>query len=80
MNNAPDCYGRMFPSIAAMEHNKPVSGNVFGYQVQLPGIAVTRRGTTVNADAWRQCVACPEFESCYRLSTGRLLMEMAVRP
>ena len=80
MKNEPECYGKMFPSVISLAHDEPVAGKVFGYQIDRPGIAVTRRATTINREAWRHCLECPDFDGCYRLSAGTTLMEIAVRP
>ena len=79
MKNEPDCYGRLFPPLISLAHNEIVTGKVFGYRVEHPGIAVTRRAVTTNREAWRHCLECPDFDGCYRLSAGTALMEMAVR-
>jgi hypothetical protein len=79
MKNEPECYGKMFPSVISLAHNERVAGMVFGYQIDHPGIAVTRRAVTTNRGAWRQCLECPDFDACYRLSAGTALMEIAVR-
>ena len=80
MKSEPDCYGKMFPPLIRLEHDEPVAGKVFGYQIDRPGIAVTRRVITTNRDAWRHCLECPDLDGCYRLSTGAVLMEIAVKP
>lgn len=79
MKEAPECYGKMFPSVLTLAQNKEVNGQVFGYRVDHPGIVA--RGCEIKADrqAWDKCQDCPGFESCYRLSTGTLLMEYTVR-
>jgi hypothetical protein len=79
MKNEPDCYGKMFPLVVAMTHNKPVSGEVFGYEVDYAGQVASRRVVTVNREAWWHCLGCPEFDGCYRLSAGTALMELAVK-
>ena len=79
MNNEADCYGGMFPPLIPLTHNKTVAGKVFGYRVEHPGIVVTKREVTTNREAWRQCLQCSDFDSCYRLSTGTALMEMALK-
>jgi hypothetical protein len=70
----------MFPPLISLAHNEPVTGKVFGYQIDHPGIAVTRRAVTTDREAWRQCLECPDFDACYRLSTGTVLMEIGVKP
>jgi hypothetical protein len=80
MKNEPECYGKMFPPVISLTQNEPVTGKVFGYQVDRPGMVSTRRAVTADREAWRQCLECPDFDGCYRLSAGTVLMEIAVRP
>ena len=79
MKTEPECYGRMFPPLISLAHNEPVAGKVFGYQIDHPGIAVTKRVVTTNREAWRSCLECPDFDGCFRLSTGTALMEIVMR-
>ncbi len=79
MNSEPECYGRLFPSVVEMVHNRPVAGKVFGYEVDYSGQVAQRRDITVNQDAWRECLKCHYMDDCYRMSVGRMLMELAVR-
>ena len=80
MKNEPACYGKMFPPGISLAHDESVAGKVFGYQIDRPGIAVTRRVVTTNPDAWRDCLECADLDGCYRLSTGTVLMEIALKP
>jgi hypothetical protein len=80
MKSEPDCYGKMFPPVITLAHDEPVAGKVFGYQIDRPGMVVTRRVITTSRDAWRHCLECPDLDGCYRLSTGTVLMEIAVKP
>lgn len=79
MNSEQECYGKMFPSIVEMVHDKPAAGRVFGFEVDYSGQVARKRDATVKRDAWRECLGCSEFDSCYRLSTGTILMELAVK-
>lgn len=79
MNTQPECYGKMFPSVVEMAHNKSVAGKVFGYEVDYPGQVARKRDAMVNRDAWRRCLECPDFNGCYQLSTATMLMELAVK-
>ena len=78
MGNENKCYGAMFPSAVVMVHNQAVSGQVFGYRVDYGGAVVQKREVLVNRSGWDKCLHCPDMESCYRLSMGSLLMELAV--
>lgn len=79
MKTKADCYGKMFPDVIHMVHNEPITGKVFGYRVDHPGMVATNRATTVNREQWEHCLECPELDGCYRLSIGTILMERAVR-
>ncbi len=79
MNTQADCYGKMFPSVIEMAHNKPVAGRVFGYQVDYTGLVAHKRDAMVDRDAWQLCLKCPDFATCYQLSTATILMELAVK-
>lgn len=79
MKSEPDCYGKMFPAAATPVLNRPESGKVFGYRADYSGMVARDRVASVDRDAWRQCVACSEFKTCYRLSCGRLLMDLVLR-
>jgi hypothetical protein len=79
MNSEQECYGKMFPSIVEVVHDKPVAGRVFGFEADYSGQVARKRDATVNRDAWRECLRCRDFDSCYRLSMGTILMELAVK-
>jgi hypothetical protein len=79
MNGEPECYAKMFPPVVEMDYNNSVTGKVFGYEMDYPGQLAHRRDAIVNREAWRKCLACSHFDGCYRLSTGLMLMELAVK-
>ena len=79
MNHKQECYGRMFPPVEEIAHNKAVTGQVFGYRMEYSGQVVQKRETTADRDAWQKCMECRELDGCYRLSAGKLLMELAVK-
>jgi len=79
MNSKRPCYGEMFPSIVEMVHNRPINGKVFGYEMSYSGQVAQRQGATVNHDAWQECLRCSCMDDCYRVSIGRMLMELAVK-
>lgn len=78
MNAHADCYGRLFPPVRALAHNHEVAGKVFGYSVEQPGIVCAAPSVKVDGEAWENCTRCVEFEACYRLSLGKLLMDVVV--
>ena len=79
MNHEQECYGKMFPSVVEMAHNGPVAGKVFGYEVDYLGQVAYKRDASVDRDAWRKCLQCPDLDGCYRLSAGTMLMELAAK-
>jgi hypothetical protein len=79
MNGKQECYGKMFPSIVEMAHNRLVAGKAFGYQVDYSGQVAYKRDTTVDREAWQRCLQCPDLDGCYRLSTGTILMQLALK-
>lgn len=79
MNTELACYGKMFPGVIEMAHNKPVMGKVFGYRAGYTGGVAANRVVTVNREDWKRCLDCPELDGCYRLSVGTMLMELAVK-
>ena len=72
------CYGKMFPATLVKSANEDVRARVFGYRVEHTGMVETGRTVTTDRDAWEECSLCPSLDSCFRLSTGTLLMEIAV--
>ncbi len=79
MNSERQCYGKMFPSIINMAHNQHITGKIFGYELYYSGQVVQKRSATVDHDAWQECVKCAYLDSCYRLSTGMMLIELALK-
>lgn len=79
MNSQPECYGRMFPSVVEMAHNRAVAGQVFGYRLDYSGLVAQSKDTTVDREAWQRCLGCHELDGCYRLSMGTMFMELAVK-
>jgi hypothetical protein len=79
MNAHASCYGRLFPPVDKLTPNRAVAGAVFGYELEQHGIVRGKRLVTTNLEAWDGCAKCPEFESCYRLSAGKMVMDLALR-
>lgn len=79
MEIGPECYGRMFPSVLPVVPNRDVRAAVFGYRVEHSGLADIGHEVTADTEAWDRCRRCPRLDGCYRLSSGRLLLEMAIR-
>jgi hypothetical protein len=42
------------------------------------GWCIAARKTAVDMEAWDSCLACKEFEDCYKLSLAKLALETGV--
>ena len=73
------CYGTMFPSVSAPKADAPVSGKVFSYELtRAGGTFVFQRRVSINMAQWDDCLKCPEFNDCYKLSMGCCALEAAI--
>jgi hypothetical protein len=74
-----ECYGTMFPDALHFTTNHPVRGKVFSYELdQAGGMMQSDRSTSFDIGQWDDCLACPEFEHCYKLCLGRLTLQAAI--
>ena len=73
------CYGNMFPSVNSPRTDVPLRGKVFSTELKRAGgMTIATRRTGVDLDAWNECVACQEFDGCYKLSMAKLALETGV--
>ena len=74
-----ECYGTMFPDAFVYTENTPTKGKAFSFELDRAG-GTFRSGRKVSVDReeWDDCVQCPEFNDCYRLCIGRLILEGVV--
>lgn len=79
MSETPSRYGGLFPETLVKASNQDVKSRVFGYHLDHHGVVESGRTVTTDRDAWHACTTCPELDGCYRLSVGRILMDIAVR-
>ena len=73
------CYGKMFPDVVSPVATGLHSGKVFAFEIEDIGLARGTRRVDTDVDAWEECLNCSEFEDCYKLSTGKLLLQTAIR-
>lgn len=73
------CYGTMFPDPFHPTDDRKQRGKVFTLlDVGPHGMSIPRRQVSTDLAEWDDCLACPEFEHCYRLCTAKLALEEAV--
>jgi hypothetical protein len=70
----PNCYGAMFPDLAALQYNVVQRGQAFAAEVRSQGIGVQSAELKTDSAAWAQCIACPEYRTCYDLGMAKLLL------
>jgi len=69
----------MFPDPFHPESDRKLHGKVFSLRVTGPqGMHAPHRQVVTDLREWDDCLACPEFEHCYRLCTAKLALEEAV--
>ena len=73
------CYGKMFPTTLCAETDKLVSGKAFSFELRRAGgMFISDRRVAIHMEEWDDCLACPEFENCYKLSLGKVTLETAI--
>jgi hypothetical protein len=74
-----DCYGSMFPDPAGRAVGREQGGKVFFVTQSTPsGMIRPPRRVELDMTQWDDCLACPEFDGCYKLCMARLALETAL--
>ena len=73
-----DCYGTMFHDTLHFETNQPMKGKVFGFEIRSRGLARSGRGVEADISEWDDCLACPEFDHCYKLCMAKLTLAATI--
>jgi len=71
------CYGTMFQKLPGINQQSDAHEFAVTDKVKSHGLAIPDHIERVNIAAWDDCVACVEFETCYKLATARLLVKAA---
>ena len=79
MTNHKDCYDTMFPDVLPRNLTGEHSGKVFSYCIKNIGLSRGQRSVDVDIASWGLWQQCPEFESCYKLSMGKLTLQSVIR-
>ena len=78
MTQHKDCYGTMFHDSLHFSANEKMQGKVFSFELDSAGLMRTERSIQTDIAEWDDCVACPEFEHCYKLCRAKLALENAI--
>lgn len=73
------CYGTMFPEVIAPVESGAHSGKVFSFKIENFGLIRAERRVEAAPDAWEECRLCSDFDHCYKLSAGELMLQTAIR-
>lgn len=78
MTQHKSCYGTMFHDSLNFSLNEKMQGKVFAFELDSVGIGRSARSVQADIAEWDDCVACPEFEHCYKFCMAKLALESAV--
>ena len=78
MTQHKHCYGTMFHDSLHFGVNDNMQGKVFTFELDSAGLTRSQRSIQSNIAEWDDCVACPEFEHCYKLCMAKLALESAI--
>ena len=69
-----ECYGKMFPDFTRLKRKERLEGQAFAAVVMSSGTGAQGRNLDLKREAWENCVACPDYRTCYDLSLAKLEM------
>lgn len=78
MSEHKACYGTMFHDALHYTTNKEMKGKVFSFELDTIGLARSNRLVKADILEWDDCLACPEFDHCYKLCLAKLTLEAAI--
>ncbi len=73
-SNGHNCYGSMFPDFQRLRRKERSEGQAFAALVVGSGTGPDGRNLDVKSEAWKKCVQCSDYRTCYDLSVAKLLM------
>ncbi len=78
MTDHKACYGTMFHDALHFAVNEEMKGKVFSFEIDSRGLARSGRLVKTDISEWDDCLACPEFDHCYKLCMAKLTLEAAI--
>jgi hypothetical protein len=78
MTEHKHCYGTMFHDSLHFSANKRMQGKVFSFELDSAGLGRSDRSVQASIAEWDDCLACPEFDHCYKLCAAKLALETAI--
>jgi hypothetical protein len=78
-NGHKECYGDMYPDALHFRPDARMAGKVFSYELDTAGgVGRSKREIAVDIAAWDDCQRCSEFQACYQLSVGKMVLESTI--
>jgi hypothetical protein len=68
----------MFHDSLHFSANDKMQGKVFSFELDNAGLARSQRNIQTDIAEWDDCIACLEFEHCYKLCLAKLNLETAI--
>lgn len=78
MDEHKSCYGTMFHDTLHSNANEEMKGKVFSFELDTMGLARSDRSVKADMAEWDDCLACIEFEHCYKLCLAKLTLAAAI--
>lgn len=78
MSEHKACYGTMFHDTLHFTANKKMKGKVFSFELDSKGLGRSDRLAQADISEWDDCLACPEFDHCYKFCLAKLTLESAI--
>jgi len=72
------CYGTMFHDSLHFSVNEEMQGKVFSFELDSAGLARSARVVQADIVQWDDCLACSEFDHCYKFCMAKLALESAI--
>jgi len=69
----------MFPDVIAPVESGSPAGKVFSFDIENFGLTRGQRRVKLYLDTWEECLGYSDFDGCYKLSAGRLMLQTAIR-
>jgi hypothetical protein len=73
-----ECYGTMFPNPIDQTPNAVHQGKVLSFVVRSSGLERTGSEMLVDEKQWEECTQCPEYRTCFDLSSARFQLQAAI--
>lgn len=73
-----NCYGAMFHDSLHFSVNEKMEGKVFSFGLNGAGLARSARTVQSDVVQWDDCLACSEFDHCYKFCMAKLALETAI--